>query len=337
MAVTLRDVARAAGVSRSTASRALSGSTLISPATRVAVEASAKALGYRVNRAASALRSNRSHLVGLVMNNLINATFHTVAEVVQRRAVEAGFQVILCITDADPQRERDVVRMLADHGVDGAIMIGTGRNLAAVDELRARGCAVVDLIRSTPGASAPTVLADDVHGARAATEHLIGLGHRDIGFIGGPGEADSGRERFEGYASAMRAAGLEIPERLVRRGPLTSNFGVEATESLRAEGGEMTALYAANHEAVFGVLPTLVAHGVSMPAELSLICHEDMSWLELWRPGVTVIDNGATQLATIAMDLLLQQIRDPMSFEARTYRVGSRLVQRESCAPPHRA
>src|SRR5690349_15724139 len=108
MTVTLIDVAQAAGVSRSTASRALSGSPLISPETRAAVEHAARALGYRPNRAASALRSNRSHLIGLIMNNLINATFHTVAEVVQKRASASGFQVLLCITDADPDKENDV-------------------------------------------------------------------------------------------------------------------------------------------------------------------------------------------------------------------------------------
>ncbi|MFC7753436.1 LacI family DNA-binding transcriptional regulator [Tsukamurella soli] len=206
--MTLADVARAAGVSRSTASRALSGSSLISLETRAAVQDAARALGYRVNRAASALRSNRSHLIGLVMNNLINQTFHTIAEVVQRRAAEAGFQVILCITDADPHREREVLGMLADHGVDGAIVMGTGRNRSEIGVLREHGCAVVHLIRSVAGSDAMTVLADDVAGARAATEHLLGLGHRRIGFIGGPLEADSGRERFKGYADTLADAGV---------------------------------------------------------------------------------------------------------------------------------
>ena len=106
MMTTLTDVARAAGVSRSTASRALSGSPLVSGATRAQVEQAAEQLGYRVNRMASALRSRHSRLIGLVLNNLINASFHTIAEVVQRRAADAGYQVLLAITDADPRRER---------------------------------------------------------------------------------------------------------------------------------------------------------------------------------------------------------------------------------------
>lgn len=332
MAVTLIDVASAAGVSRSTASRALSGSSLISPETRAAVEDAARALGYRPNRTASALRSNRSHLIGLVMNNLLNATFHTVAEVVQKRAAASGFQVLLCITDADPAREDDVLAMLGEHGVDGTIVIGSGRSAAASNALLTQGRAVVNLIRSVKGSSASTVLADDVAGAQDATAHLIELGHRRIGYIGGTEDATSGRERFEGYRSALSDAGIALDESIIRKGPFTTAFGADAINSLLDAPETMTALYAANHEAVFGILPTLVGRGVSVPNELSLICHEDMPWLAMWQPAITVVDNGAAQLANVAMDLLFQQIKDAVEPDGRTYRIGARLVERNSCA-----
>ncbi|NUP25970.1 MAG: LacI family DNA-binding transcriptional regulator [Nocardia sp.] len=333
MAVTLIDVAVAAGVSRSTASRALSGSTLISAETRVAVENAARRLGYRRNRAASSLRSNRSHLIGLVLNNLLNASFHTVAEVVQKRASASGFQVILCITDADPAREDDVLAMLGEHGVDGTIVIGSGRSAAASNTLLAQGRAVVNLIRSVQGSKAPAVLADDLDGARDATAHLLALGHRRIGYIGGTPDATSGRERFEGYRLALATEGVEVDPDLVRKGPFTTEFGAEAVNSLLDEQRGMTALYAANHEAVFGILPALSARGVSIPGELSLVCHEDMPWLAMWRPAITVVDNGAVQLANVAMDLLFQQINDAAEPDGRTYRIGARLIERESCRP----
>lgn len=332
MAVTLVDVAIAAGVSRSTASRALSGSSLISPQTRLAVEEAARSLGYRPNRAASALRSNRSHLLGLVMNNLINASFHTIAEVVHKRASDAGYQVLLCITDADPNRENDVLAMLGEHGVDGTIVIGSGRSAPASNALLTQGRAVVNLIRSVRGSKASTVLADDIDGARDATAHLLALGHRRIGYIGGTAEATSGRERYEGYCSALADAGIEVDEAIVRKGPFTTEFGAEAVNSLLDGSESMTALYAANHEAVFGILPTLVGRGVSVPGELSLVCHEDMPWLAMWQPPITVVDNGAAQLANLAMDLLFQQINDPAPTDGRTYRIGARLVERASCA-----
>lgn len=101
--------------------------------------------------------------------------------------------------------------------------------------------------------------------------------------------------------------------------------------SLLDGAAPMTALYAANHEAVFGILPTLSGRGVSLPDELSLVCHEDMPWLAMWQPAITVVDNGAAQLANVAMDLLFQQINEAAGPDGRTYRIGARLIERASC------
>lgn len=334
MSVTLKEVAEAAGVSRSTASRALSGSPAISPETRASVEEAARRLGYRPNRAASALRSRQSRLVGLVVGNLVNASFHTIAEVVQRRAADEGYQVVLCITDADPRREETILQTLGDHGVDGLVLIGTGRNAAGSNALLNAGTAVVNLIRAAPESAAPTVLAADRDGAHEATRHLLELGHRDIGYIGGPLSATSGQERFAGYEQALREYGLEPDDRLIERGPFEPSFGSEAVTRLLARAPGMTALLAANHEAVFGVLPALVSAGVRIPEDLSLVCHEDIDWLRWWRPAITVVDNGARELGELAMDLLLQQMSGRSPATRRTYRVGAQLVERASTAPP---
>lgn len=343
MAITLEDVAQHCGVSRSTVSRALSGSPLISVETRSQVEAIALKLGYRPNRAASTLRSKQSHLLGLVMNNLLNASFHTIAEVVQRRAMEAGYQVILSISDADPRRERAALEMMADQGVDGLLIIGTGQNTTTTNHLQSTGTAVVNVIRSPRGSAAPAVLAADRDGAYAATSYLIDLGHRRIGFVGGPPGTNSGDERNAGYAEAMGSVG-GVDAALVRRGPFDPSFGVAAAEELLARPVKMTALLAANHEAVFGILPTLIAHKIDIPRDLSLICYEDISWLRWWQPAVSVVDNGASELGDLAMDLLMQQLdRRSRSVTGelveaprpgRTYRVGAQLVHRDSCSPP---
>ncbi|MFC4052634.1 LacI family DNA-binding transcriptional regulator [Actinomadura syzygii] len=339
MSVTLKDVAAAAGVSRSTASRALSGSSLIAPETRALVEDAARRLGYQPNRAASALRSRQSHLIGLVVGNLVNASFHTIAEVVQRRAAAEDYQMMLSITDADPRREENILRTLGEHGVDGVILIGTGSNAAASNALLGSGTAVVNLIRGAAESAAPTVLASDRDGAQEATRYLLGLGHRHIGYIGGPADTNSGQERFAGYELALRERGLPVDERLVERGPFEPSFGSEAAERLLRRAPEITALFAANHEAVFGVLPALVAAGVRVPDDISLVCYEDISWLRWWHPPVTVVDNGARELGELAMDLLLQQLERgrggvPGARTGRTYRVGAQLLQRASCAPP---
>ena len=342
MPVTLRTVAEAANVSLSTASRALSGSPLISEGTRTAVGEAAAALGYRPNRAASTLRSGRSRLIGLVLNNFVNQTFHTVADVVQRKLTAEGYQLILSTTDADPRAEKNLLLTLADHGVDGIIVIGTGQNAKSTNAFLAQEIAVVNLIRSSADSMAPTVLAADRDGAFEATEHLAGLGHRRIGYIGGVDSADSGRERHAGYADALARHGIPYDEDLVLRGPFTQEFGAEAAATLLERRTGMTALFAANHEAVFGILPVLVTRAVRIPEELSLVCFEDMPLLQMWNPPVTIVDNGAAALAELSVDLLLNQIRaianegttpERLRRLTRTYRVGAQLVHRASTQP----
>ncbi|GAB6896945.1 LacI family DNA-binding transcriptional regulator [Kineosporia succinea] len=336
MSVTMREVAEHAGVSVSTASRALGGSASISEETRARVMAAAGELGYRVNRAARSLRSRESRLVGLVLNNLLNASFHTIAQVVQRRLASEGYQLILCTTDADVTTERNLLETLADHGVDGVVVIGSGQNSAITNQLQSSGTAVVNVIRSSRDSASPTVLAADRDGSYQATRYLLELGHRAIGFIGALDTADSGRERLRGYREALASEGIDLDESLVERGPFTPEFGSSAVDRLLSQDRRITALLSANHEASFGVLPALVARGVSIPHDLSLVCYEDMPVLQMWQPPVTVVDNGAQAMADLAVNLLMDQLRrrDPAHRDTRTYRVGAELLLRSSCAPP---
>lgn len=334
MVITLQDVADVAGVSRSTASRALSGSAAISAQTRNEVESAAAQLGYRVNRMASALRSNNSHLIGLVLNNLINASFHTIAEVVQRRAHDEGYQVILTITGADPKRERELLDTLGDHHVDGIVVIGTGTSAHTTNRLLCSGTAIVNVIRAPIESAAPTVLAADRDGAFEAVRYLLSLGHRRIAYIGGPAGTNSGDERYAGYQAALADNDVPIDSRLVERGPFDPQFGKLAAGAVLDRRPDATALFAANHEAAFGLLPALVARRVRVPEDLSLICYEDIPWFTAWQPSITVVDNGAPELANLAMDLLLQQMNGRLPAagrRGRTYRVGAALVQRASC------
>lgn len=340
MTVTLQEVADAAGVSRSTASRALSGSTLISADTRRLVEACAARLGYRVNRMARALRSNNSHLIGLVLNNLINASFHTIAGVVQRRAHRAGYQVILAITDADPRRENDLLETLGDHRVDGIILIGTGKNASRTNQLLRDGTAIVNVIRAPTEGAAPAVLAADQDGARDAVRYLLDLGHRRIAYVGGPAGTNSGDERYAGYLGALHERRVALDESLVARGPFHPDFGAEAIDAILDRCRDTSAVFVANHEAAFGVLPVLVRRHIRIPEDISLICYEDMPWLAFWQPAITVVDNSAQEMANLAMDLLLQQmtgVTDSNGRRGRTYRVGAALIERGSCSAPTHA
>ncbi|MEV6591019.1 LacI family DNA-binding transcriptional regulator [Streptomyces acidicola] len=340
MAVTLDEVAEAAGVSKSTASRVLSGSSRVSAQTRRAVQSAAERLGYRPNRVASGLRTRRSNLIGLVITNLVNASFHVITEVLQQRLDECGYQVLLCVTDSDPARERRYLDTLLDHRVDGLVIVGTGENTDMVRQVSAAGIPVVNLMRAPVGFSGDCVMAGDREGAELAVQHLLGMGHRRIAFIGGPPEVDSGRDRYSGFVAALATAGIEPDPALVARGPYTVPFGTESVMRLMAADHPPTALYSANHEATFGTLGALVQLGVRVPEQLSLVCHEEAPWFPYWHPPITVVDNSARDLGELAVEQLLRRIDNrPDDGSApddagRLIRVGSRLVVRGSTAAP---
>lgn len=333
MAVDLRQVAKRSGVSVSTASRALSGSSRVSDKTVAKVRAAAAALGYRPNASARALRTARSQFVGLVVTNLFNASFQTIAEVVQHEFARRGYQLVLSMTAGDPVQERSSLRMLADHSAAGVIVVGSDNE--AADELRELAMPTVHLARRPRCPAGDCVLGDEIVGGRTATEHLLQLGHRRIAIIAGPPDVQSGRERMQGYWLAMQGAGLPVREELTMAVALSPEAGAQAVEKLLAlpVRRRPTALLMANHEASYGALPAIREQRATVPADLSVICYEDSQLARWWHPAVTVIDNNARQMGKLAARLLLERL-DPADGERdciREFRVGTRLIERGSC------
>jgi LacI family transcriptional regulator len=333
LAADLRQVAQRSGVSVSTASRALNGSSRVSGNTVAKVRAAASALGYRPNASARALRTARSQFIGLVVTNLVNASFHTIAEVVQQELARRGYQLLLSVTGGDPVHERSALHTLADHSAAGVIVVGSDSE--ATDELRERGTPVVHLARRPRCPAGDCVLGDEIAGGRTATEYLLARGHRRIAIIAGPPDVQSGAERMQGYWLAMQAAGVPLSNALTRPTPLSPASGAQAVAELLALPARQrpTALIVANHEASYGALPALRERSVAIPADLSVICYEDSQLARWWHPAVTVIDNNARQMGELAARLLLQRLdsaaSDPAEFSE--FRVGIRLVERASC------
>jgi LacI family transcriptional regulator len=332
MSVTLKDVAEAARVSVSTASRALGGGGLASERTQARLTRIARQLGYRPNPIARGLKTGRSRLIGLVIHNLTNASFQTMAEVVQTRLKARGYQMLLCIAGDDPRQESETLNTLADHRVDGLIVVPTGRNGTALTALEASDIPVVCLVRRDEATDLETVLADDPQGAYAGTRYLIRLGHRRIGLVVGRQDTTSGRERLSGYVRALREAGIPIEDALIHAGHYKPETGVTACRALLDLAHPPSAIFVANHESTLGVLRVIAERGVAIPDELSLLCYEDMPWFAWHRPAISVVDSGARDLANLAVDRLLHRIEAGSGAAVgREYRVGAKLLKRDSC------
>jgi LacI family transcriptional regulator len=274
-----------------------------------------------------------------VLHNLLNNSFHSVAEVVQTKLGSAGYQVILCITGDDAGREAQYLEMLADHQVEGVLMVGTGRNPGLLKSLADSGLPMVELLREAPGAPLDTVLASDTQGAYEATRYLLELGHRRVGLIAGPEQVTSGRERSLGYIQALAEADIPVDPQLVYRGPFIPETGTTGAAALLSLPNPPTALFISNHESVFGALPVLVQRKIQIPSRLSVICYEDVPWFTWWSPPLTVVDSGPGEVANLAVDLLLKRMAAKQASQEAPhrfaeYRVGARLTIRASCGPP---
>jgi LacI family transcriptional regulator len=332
MGVTLKDVAQAARVSVSTASRALTGSGLASERTQARLTRIARELGYRPNPIARGLKTGQSRLVGLLVHNLTNASFQVMAEVVQARLKTLGYQMLLCIGGDDQQQESDTLTTLADHRIDGLIVVPTGKNGAQLKAL-AKDIPIVCLVRRDDRTDLETVLADDPQGAYLGTRHLIELGHRRIGLIVGRQDTTSGRERLSGYLRALREAAIPVDKTLIHAGHYEPETGALSCRALLDLALPPSAIFVANHEATLGVLRVTAERGLSIPGDLSLLCYEDMPWFAWHRPAISVVDNGAHDLANLAVDRLLHRMDSKANGKdgVREYRVGARLVSRDSC------
>ena len=332
MAKDLREVARLSGVSVSTASRALSGSPLVSAATRAVIEDVAHGIGYRPNASARALRTGGSRLVGLVITNLVNTSFRVIAELLQQQLSEAGHQLVLCITGGDAGQERAALRTLMELNVSGVVAVGS--NSEAFAEVRNFGIPVIHLGRRPTAPVGDAVLGDERGGARLAVELLLGQRHRRIAIVCGPSSVTSGRERLQGYRQALASAGRPVAAQFVVSGPFSADTGRDAVDGLLAlpRSRRPTGLLVANHEAAYGVLPRLRELSVSVPTDLSVICYEDAPIMAGWWPAVTVVDNRPDQMARLISTLLLDRITGgagPIGKPA-VHRVPTRLIERDS-------
>lgn len=332
MSVTLKDVAQAARVSVSTASRALTGTGLTSERTQQRLTRIARQLGYRPNPIARGLKTGRSRLVALLVHNLTNASFQIMAEVVQARLKALGYQMLLCIGGDDAEQECDTLTTLVDHRIDGLIVVPTGKNGAQLKAL-SKDVPIVCLVRRDDATDLETVLADDPQGAYLGTRHLIELGHKRIGLIVGRQDTTSGRERLSGYVRALREAGIAKDDTLIHAGHFVPETGASCARKLLDLPRPPSAIFVANHEATLGVLRVTAERNIAIPGDLSLLCYEDMPWFEWHRPAISVVDNGARDLANLAVDRLLHRMDAKGSDNGgvREYRVGARLIKRDSC------
>ncbi len=325
--MTIRDVARAAGVSAATVSRVLNGSGHpVREDTRRRVLEAVRRLDYYPNRLARSLLRRETAVVGLLVPDVSNPYYAAILRGIEDVAHQHGLAVILCNTDRDPAKQRQYLRTLLEHRVDGVVVAGgtlTTEDVRMVD----RRVPVVAVGRHP--APVPCVRVDNVQAAYTACRHLLELGHLRIGCLAGPPTSLTARDRVEGYLRALREAGVELQEGWVAWSEFTAQGGYQAARQLFARCTP-TALVASNDQMALGALRALWEAGRRVPGDVSVVGFDDTPAAAVAVPALTTVAIPTYEMGRRTLELLLA-VRSGR--RASTLVLPTELRVRESTAP----
>lgn len=326
MTVSIKDVARRAGVSPATVSRAL-GKGPVSEALRAQVREAVLATGYRPNLAARRLRSQESGTIGLIVADIRNPFFTAVSRAVEDQAFAAGLRVILCNTDEDPVREASYLRLMQEERVTGLIFAPTRAGLEH-PALRELLLPMVMIDRAGPAGLCDAVVLDNAAASEALVEHLWAQGYRRIAGLFGH-SSSTGQEREAGYRAAMTRHGMVPRARFVA----PREEAGEAALAALLDGAEPApdAVMVSNGLLLMGVLRGARARGLALPDDLALAGFDNEAWTGLVQPGLTVIEQPVEAIGRTAMELLFARLANPTG-PLRKVVLSGRCIPRGSTA-----
>jgi LacI family transcriptional regulator len=330
--ITIRDVAKVAGVSIATVSRVLSGKDSVSEAVRGRVLSAVERLEYRPNALARSLREENTKTIGLVVSNVMNPFFTAVARAVEDTASEKGYSVILCNADENPDKEESYLDVLLQKQVDGLIISPARETSRQLHRFVKAGVPVVFVDRSIEGLAIPTIRADGKKAIGRLVQYLAELGHERLAIISGPPEVISGGERLKAFLDSARGLGVKIPDEYVKFGNFRRESGRRTMRELFRLRRPPTAVFAANNLMCLGALQAAKEAGRGIPEDVSIASFDDIAWFELIEPPVTAIAQPIRELGTAAAGMLLNMVEEECDPESQV--MEAELVIRDSCAAP---
>lgn len=300
-------------------------------------------LDFRPNELARGLLLKRTKTIGLVIPDIANPYYPAISRGVEDVAQEGGYAVIFCNTDRDAEKSEHYVNALLQKQVDGLIVAGGGTDFGRASErFGEHRTRVVFVGKPSPTEDArsltwPSVRVPNEDGAVAAMEHLFELGHERIGFIGGPTDLPTARDRLAGYRKALASRGLAVSPPFEQTGDFGEESGYRAARALLGARPRPTAIFAANDRMAIGVLAAAVDGGLSVPRDLSIVGFDDVPLVSYLRPALTTVALPAYDMGAAAMGLLLELLgedKDSTTDSTRIVHLPVRLVARDSTAPP---
>lgn len=325
----IREVARIAGVSVATVSRALSNPEKVSSESIKKVQAAIEKVKYRPNMLARNFRSTRAYSIVVLVPDITNPFFSLVIRGIEDRAQQKGYAVLLGDTRDSASREQEYIKLVETRLSDGVIQLrpysagALTKKQEGIAYVSACGC------ESTPG---PSVRIDNVGAAKTIVDYLLSLGHKRIGVISGLKENPHTQDRLFGYKQSLAEAGIPFREELIAEGDFTMWSGLNAAPYFCKMSQKPTAIFCMNDEMAIGAIQTLKSYGISVPNDISVTGFDDIPYARYCDPALTTIAQPAKEIGKIAIDTLLKLI-EGKSLSQVEYILPYEFVIRKSTAP----
>ena len=334
---TIKDVAKAAGVSTATVSAVVNDSAFVSPPLRARVLDAVRDLGFAPSQAARNLRHGRSELIAIVVADLANPFYARAVCAAEAAVANWGYSLVVCNSDENPELEKRILARMRMLHCEGIILVPVSN-------------ALPDPARKSPARTIPTVLfgrnfddsridavaIDNFAAAYQATNYLLDLGHERIGAITGPQHVSTGKGRLDGMTAALAAKGVTLDNRLIRPGEFREDVAYSAARSLLAQPDRPTALYVANGLMALGVMRAIADLGLRCPEDISVASTDNIPGVRGLRPVLTRTEHPIVDMINEAVRLLIDRVKNKSESEARTVVFPTSLVVGDSCSPLNR-
>lgn len=336
MSVSMKDVAKLAGVSTATVSHVLNNTRNVNIETKSRVLEAIKELNYYVNPVARNLRSGNSKIIGLVISNLSNTFFMDIALTIDKIMSEKGYHLIYINSNEDQKKEQDNIANLLMQNIDGLIIAPVGDDCSYMNKFIGDKCPVIFFDRSPKGYIRDSILSTNFEGAYEGTETLIKKGHNRIGFVGSNIDGTM-NERIEGFRAALSDNGIVDNKNLVQCGnegslllnDLKKGHCFDLAKNL-IEKERVTAILCGNNLAAIGTVNYIKEKNIKFTQEIALITFDDLLWLSMATPAITAIEQDKVSIGEKIVELLLERINKE-TYPAKEYRIQTKLIIRQSC------
>ena len=337
MPITIKDIAKQAGVSHATVSRALRNSSLISVETTDRIRQIALEVGYQPSAAARSLKTNRSQVLGVIVSSIADPFFSEILFGIEECAQEGGYSLFIAASQNDPSRERKIVQTMMEQRTEGVIICSSSFGSEQGRQLLAYGFPIVVVNHQGAENFNFSIYHDDIDGSRQITRHLIDLGHEHIAYLGNSLSGRTTQDRLTGFQTEMENAGLTIPAEFIYHvNGGEPKFGLEALEYFLQMKDRPTAIVCFNDMLAIGVLKGCSQKGIRVPEELSVTGFDNITYSAFTTPALTTLDQPKRSIGVEAAQLLLDLLnannrKSPESAKIKVLK-GKLLVRNSTAA-----